>query len=121
MPWITVIKGKSFTVKTNDGYELEETIEGHEKFKIIKSDLEKSGLYSIFITNSDDDELVLSVGKEFHDDRHIFQGLTVTLDDTFSEEDKAATQAVSEKIATLYNELGLEFEVKEGLLVGQFD
>jgi hypothetical protein len=121
MPWITVVKGKSFTVKTDDGYELRAQIESHQKFKDIESDLNKNNLFSIFITNSDDDELVLSVGKEFHDDRHIFQGLTVTLDDSFSAQDQAAVQSISEQIEAVYTEMGIEFEVKEGLLVGQFD
>ncbi len=121
MPWIIALRGKSFTFKTDDGYALETEIEKNDKFKAASNKLDELGLYSIFIVNSDDDELVLSVGKELHKDRHIFQGLTVTLDDLFSTDNKENIDAVCAEIENALNEMTLEYEVKEGLVLGQFD
>jgi len=100
---------------------LESEVEKNDAYKAASKKLSALGLYSIFIVNNDDDELVLSVGKEIHEDRHIFQGLTVTLDDSFNANDKANVDTVCTEIENALNEMALEYDVKEGLVLGQFD
>ncbi len=121
MPWITVIQGKSFTIKTDDPYEVNRIIEKDSNYAEIVSQVEKSGLKVFETSNTDDDELCISMGKELYKDRHIFQGLSVTVDSAVSAEEQANIEAFSVRMHDALADLGHEFETKSGLVISQFD
>lgn len=121
MPWITVVKGQSFTIATNDGYPLIEKIEANENFAPLKKKLTGLGLQLFSTVNYDDGEMVISLGVEFHRDRHIFQGLTLSLNDATTDVQMQNVNLIADELKQLLTNMGLEFENKQGLIVSQFD
>jgi hypothetical protein len=121
MPWITVIQGKSFTIKSDDPDEVSRALDEDIHYKEIASEVKKTGLYIIDVSNTDDGELCISMGKEFHHDRHIYQGLTLTLDHDVSAEETANIKSLSVRIHAVLVKLGYYCEIKDGLVISQFD
>lgn len=121
MPWITVVKGQSFTIATNDGYPLIEKIEAQENFAPLKKKLIELGLQLFSTVNYDDREMVISLGVEFHGDRHIFQGQTLSLDDTTTEVQMQNVGIIADELKQILTSMELKFENKQGLIVSQFD
>lgn len=121
MPWIHVVDGKSATFKSDDGWEESDKITGLEGYKALQADCKAQGLVLFYTVNSDDSELAFFLGKELHPDRHIFQGLTLTLDQDVTPEQKAATIIQFDKLMVLLQEAGFTPVVEQGLVISQFD
>lgn len=121
MPWIQVVDGKSATLKSDDGWEDSEKITSLEAYKALDAECESQGLALFDTVNSDDNTLAFFLGKELYPDRHIYQGVTLTLDQDVTPEQKAATITQFDKLMVLLQEAGFNPVVAQGLVVSQFD
>lgn len=121
MPWIHVVDGKSAIFPSSKPYEHSKSITELDAYKALDSECEALGLVLFNRHNRDENEAAFFIGKELHPDRHIYQGLTITLDQNVTPEHKDATITQFDKLMVLLQEGGFVPVVQQGLVVCQFD
>lgn len=121
MPFVHFIVGKSATIITKDGKNLSKEITNLDSYKNLSSECGRQGLTLFDTVNARDRKLAFFVGLELYDDQHIYRGLTLTLNQDVTPEQKAATITQFDKLMVLLQEAGFNPDVEQGLVVSQFD
>ena len=121
MPYIFVVDGKSAIVEAKKPYELRTSITSQPGYKDLVTRGEAHGLVVGETVNRDDSELAFFVGKELYRDRHIFQGLTVTLTEQATYDEEGVAEDIFAELELLLRQQGLEPKIQKGIVISQFD
>lgn len=122
MAWLHVINGASITV--NGSYKQEEEISNDSDFKDFILEVLSAGLYTSMLTNTEEDNLTVFLGKEILEDRHLYTGQTSTLDPELTLEEKELVEELSQRLRQILLKPSLNLELSEtrfGIILSLFD